>query len=64
MANCSHGDGVTVQLNGVPVDACVYEEIQTFRHVTVHVFRCVRCGHIDIEWERQEDTEEITYDCV
>ena len=57
---CSHGDGVTVSIAGVPVDPCVYKEIQTFRNVTVHILRCKRCGHTEIEWERQENTEEIT----
>ena len=59
MAECSHGDGVTVSIGGVPIDPCVYKEIQTFKNVTVHVYKCVNCGKLETERERQEDTEEI-----
>lgn len=57
---CNHGDGVTVKIAGIPVDPCVYEEVEAYRNVTVRVLKCKRCGHTEIEWERQEDTEEIT----
>ena len=57
---CSHGDGVTVKIGGIPVDPCEYEEVEAYRNVTVRVLRCKRCGHTEIEWERQENTEEIT----
>lgn len=59
VARCNHGDGVTVSIGGIPVDPCVYREIQTFRNVTVHVYKCVNCGKLETEWERQDDTEEI-----
>lgn len=59
-ARCNHGDGVTVSIGGVPVDPCVYKEIQTLKNVTVHVYKCVNCGKLETEWERQENTEEIT----
>ena len=57
---CNHGDGVTVKIAGVPVDPCIYEEVEAYRNVTVRVLRCKRCGHIEVEWERQENTGEIT----
>jgi len=56
---CNHGDGVTVSIAGVPVDPCVYEEVEAYRNVTVRVLKCKRCGRVEIEWERQEDTEQI-----
>lgn len=57
---CNHGKGDIVKIAGVPVDPCVYEEVEAYRNVTVRVLKCKRCGHTEIEWERQEDTEDIT----
>ena len=42
------------------IDPCVYEVVQKIKNVTVIVYKCVRCGHIEICWERQADTEEIS----
>ena len=39
------------------LDPCLYEEIETHENCTVHVLRCKRCGHIEIEWERNEENE-------
>ena len=71
MANCSHGDGVTVSIGGVPVDPCVYEDVfvnknatinvgdgKIYRNVTVIISKCIHCGHEDWSWIRQENTEE------
>ena len=44
------------------LDPCVYEEIERYANVTVTVLRCKNCGHISVEWERQEDTEELDVD--
>lgn len=61
MTECSYGDGITIKPDGInELDPCLYEEIEAHRSVTVHILRCKRCGNIDIEWERQEDTEDIT----
>ena len=56
---CKHEDGSVSNLFGIPVDPCVYEDIEAYRNVTVFVRKCVHCGNVDIAWERQEDTEEI-----
>lgn len=54
---CSFG-GVTFKPDGMnELDPCVYEEIEKYRNVTVTVCRCKKCGHIEIMWERQDDTE-------
>lgn len=39
------------------VDPCIYEEIETVEHCTVHILRCSKCGHIEIMWEREKDDE-------
>ena len=33
-----------------------------FPGVTVSVMRCKRCGHIEVSWVRQKNTEEVTED--
>ncbi len=58
---CSFGDGITVKPDGrSELDPCLYQEIGTYENVTVHILRCVRCGHIEVEWERQKNTIDIT----
>ena len=39
---------------------CLYQEIEAYKNVTVHILRCVRCGHIEVEWERQDNTIDIS----
>jgi len=57
---CSFPDGVVVRPDGInELDPCVYEEIERLVNVTVSVLRCRNCGHIEIEWMRQENTEEV-----
>lgn len=45
-----------------PVDPCLYAVTKRFRNATVIISECIYCGHIEVSWERQEDTEEITDD--
>ena len=59
---CNH-NGFTVKPDGIhELDPCVYEEIETYQNVTVSILRCKRCGHMEVEWRRQDDTIEITDD--
>ena len=58
---CTFGDGITVKPDGrSELDPCLYQEMGTYENVTVHILRCVRCGHITVEWERQDNTIDIT----
>lgn len=60
---CTFPHGITIKPDGVnELDPCHYDEIERYRNVTVNVLRCQKCGHIEIEWERQEDTERIDND--
>lgn len=56
---CNHKDGSITSILGIPVDPCVYKDIESYKNVTVIVSRCVNCGNIDIRWKKQDDTEEI-----
>lgn len=51
-------DGIEINVAGIPVDPCDYELIEKYRNVTVEVLRCKKCGHVEILWRRQENTEE------
>ena len=63
MGRCTWGDGITVKPDGVhELDPCEYEVVEAYRNVTVEVLRCRRCGHIEITWRRQSDTEEVDLD--
>lgn len=39
-------------------DPCLYQEVETIEHCTVHVLRCKRCGHIEIEWEPEKNADD------
>lgn len=60
---CQFPGGVIIKPDGInELDPCIYEEVECYKNVTVHVMRCRRCGHVEISWERQEDTEEVDPD--
>lgn len=57
---CSFGDGMVIKPDGInELDPCIYEDIAMYANVTVVVSRCKKCGHIEISWIRQDNTEEI-----
>lgn len=63
MEKCCFPPGITIKPDGKnELDPCIYEEVECYKNVTVHVMRCQRCGHVEISWERQEDTEEVDLD--
>ena len=60
---CSFPEGMTIRPDGVhELDPCTYEVVEKYRNVTVEVLRCPKCGHTEIGWYRQEDTEEVELD--
>ena len=58
---CKFPDGITaIKPDGhSELDPCEYEDIEVWRNVTVVVSRCIHCGHIEISWHKQDDTEEV-----
>ena len=63
MPKCSFGEGIHIFPDGQnELDACSYEEIERWRNVTVSVLRCKQCGHVELAWYRQEDTEPVDLD--
>lgn len=60
MNKCHFQDGVIIKPDGVhELDPCIYEEVERYANVTVSIRRCKNCGHIDVVWYKQEDTEEL-----
>ena len=56
---CQMPGGVIFRPDGVnELDPYLYDEIETIENATVHVMRCVRCGHIEISWERNKEDYE------
>lgn len=56
---CRHQGGVTIKPDGVnELLPCPMEDKEIHRNVTVTVSQCSVCGHIEISWERQDDTED------
>ena len=61
MCKCQFPEGASIKPDGInELDPCLYEEIEAYANVTVHILKCKKCGHIEIQWERQEDTEELS----
>lgn len=60
MGRCELPEGVSLKLDGVHEleSACVYELVEVWSNVTVEIWKCPRCGHVDVVWKRQEDTME------
>lgn len=58
MCKCSLPAGLQIKPNGVDdLDPCRYEVAEVHRNVTVEVLRCKVCGHTELSWMRQDDTE-------
>ena len=57
---CKFPDGITIKPDGVhELDPCLYEPIEKYRNVTVTVLRCSKCGHVELTFTRQENTEAL-----
>lgn len=60
---CRFPQGITIKPDGVnQLDPCTYKVKEIHTNVTVTVSQCEKCGHVDISWERQEETEDIIYE--
>ena len=56
MSKCTFGEGITIKLDGVhELDPCCYETVEEHKGCTVRVLRCKKCGHTEIEWEKDEE---------
>lgn len=61
MKKCSFGKGITIKPDGVnELDPCTYKTIARYRNVTVTIMECTECGHVELSWQWQENTEDAT----
>lgn len=51
--------GLEAYIDNAVIDDCEYEVCEIHKNVTVTVNRCMKCGRIEIDWERQDNTEDI-----
>ena len=49
------GKDFTVKIGDMEIDPCEYEEIETIENCIVHILKCRKCGHIEIEWEKRNE---------
>ena len=60
MHKCESSNGMVIKPDGVnKLDPCIYEVVEKYANVTIEVLKCKNCGHVEISWYRQEDTEEL-----
>lgn len=60
MNKCNFPEGLKILPDGEhELDPCVYETVEIHTNVTVEISRCTKCGHIDVSWHRQDNTEDI-----
>ena len=54
MPKCTYGEGITIKLGGkYELDPCCYETVEEHKGCTVRVLQCKKCGHTEIEWEKE-----------
>ena len=59
MEKCQYPKGMQMNVNGIPIDPCVYEDCEIYQNVTVIVSKCKKCGHTEIQWKQQDNTQRI-----
>ena len=57
---CSYPEGISIRPDGVnELDPCIYEVVEIHKNVTVALMQCINCGHEEIVWYSQPDSEHI-----
>lgn len=57
---CAYPNGISFRPDGKSeLDPCVYEVIEAYKNVDVQILKCQNCGHVEIEWFRTENTEDV-----
>lgn len=41
------------------IDPCAYKVKEKYHNVTIEVLECKKCGHTEISWFKQDDTEKV-----
>lgn len=60
---CSWGEGITIKPDGNHIlDPCIYKDTTIYYNATVIISKCIKCGHVEISWTAQNNTEKIILD--
>jgi hypothetical protein len=51
-----------LKLGGTVFSGCEWKLIGRYRRADVEVYRCARCGDVDVTWVRREDTVTVFED--
>ena len=60
MHKCEFPKGISIRPDGInELDACHYDLIEKYKNVTVEILKCKKCGHVEVLWRKQDNTEEL-----
>lgn len=60
---CKFPNNIIIKPDGInELDPCIYQVVEKYKNVTIEIIKCKHCGNIEINWYRQDDTEEILED--
>lgn len=54
---CDMGNVKLVAPNGHEIDPCLYEVVEEHDNCHVEVLRCKYCGHVEISWRKENESE-------
>ena len=55
---CKFPNDEKVYIGDIELDPCVYEVVEVHHNVTVRVLRCKNCGHVEVEWTRDNNDDD------
>lgn len=57
---CIMPDELKIKPDGTnELGPCICETIEQYGNITVTISKCIKCGHIDIPWQKQDDTIDL-----
>ena len=59
---CTFPGGWEVRIGIATVDPCLYQDMETVKHTTVRVLRCVKCGRTKVLWENKDGVQQLIND--
>lgn len=58
MNKCNFPEGLTIKPDGInELDPCIYEDVEIHTNCTVIVSRCLKCGHTEFMWMKNDGCE-------
>ncbi len=64
-SKCEYHNGISIKPDGrSELDPCIYDVVEVHKNVDVEVSRCRKCGHIEVNWIRRDDTIDDVFDNI